>query len=207
MTPAQFGFFSNMLEGKEMVTLPHSERLIPPKFTLKGTVTLPHSEKLIPPKFTLKGMVTLPYSENLIPAKFTLPTDLSTKQRSFVDNTVATAEPSSEHIVLAEPHIWDTIVLGIQITVITLFTLSAWIGIFFIHILFTYTILLSVVMAIIASILASLAYRRAYMQRVKQDARLCTQTIPALSKDTWGHLRVVTADTFNHLAAIGRYRH
>jgi hypothetical protein len=190
-----------------MVTPPHSGRLIPPKFTLKGTVTPPHTERLIPPKFTLKGIVTPPYTERLIPPKFTLPVDLSTKQRGIDTNAVATAEPSSEYIVLPEPHIWDTIVLGIQITVIAFFALSAWIGIFFIHTLFTYTIFLSVVTAIIASILASQAYRRAYMQRVKQDACLCTQTIPALRKDTWGHLRVVTVDTFSHLAAIGRYRH
>src|SRR5712692_5960828 len=97
-----------------MVTPPHSERLIPPKFTLKGTVTPPHSERLIPPKFTL-------------------PVDLSTKQRVIDANAAATAEPSSEYIVLPEPHIWDTSVLGIQITVIALFALSAWIGIFFIH--------------------------------------------------------------------------
>jgi hypothetical protein len=179
-----------MLEGKEMemVTLPLYEKLIPPKFTLKGTITLPHSERLIPPKFTL-------------------PIDLSTKQRGIDANAATTVEPSSERIVLPEPRTWDTIVLGIQITVIALFTLSAWIGIFFIHALFTYTIFLSVVTAIIASILASLAYRRAYVQRVKQDARLCTQTIPALRKDTWSHLQVVTADTFSHLAAIGRYSH
>jgi len=171
-----------------MVTIPLSERLIPPKFTLNGTVTPPHSERLIPPKFTL-------------------PVDISTKQRGIYAYAAAIPEPSSERIVLPEPHIWDTILLGIQITIIALFALSAWIGIFFIHALFTYTIFLSVVTAIIASILASLAYRRAYMQRVKQDARLCTQTIPALRKDTWGHLRVVTVDTFSHLAAIGRYRH
>jgi hypothetical protein len=170
-----------------MVTLSHSERLIPPKFTLKGTIKPPHSERLIPPKFTL-------------------PIDLSTKQRS-IDANAATAEPSSERIALPEPQIWDIIVLGIQITVIVLFALSAWTGIFFIHTLFTYTIFLSVVTAIIASILASLAFRRAYMQRVKQDARLCTQTIPALRKDTWGHLRVVSVDTFSHLIAIGRFRH
>jgi hypothetical protein len=166
-------------------------------------VTLPHSEKLIPPKFTLP--VNL--STKLIPPKFTLPVNLSTKQRGIDANAAATAEPSSERIVLPEPHIWDTIVLGIQITVIALFTLSAWIGIFFIRALFTYTIFLIVVTAIIASILASLAYRRAYMQRVKQDARLCTQTIPALRKDSWGHLRVVTVDTFSHLAAIKRDKH
>jgi hypothetical protein len=177
-----------MLERKEMVTRPHSEKLIPPKFTLKEMVTRPHSERLVPPKFSL-------------------PIDLSTKQRGIGINAAATVEPSSELIVLPEPRIWDTIVLGIQITGIALFTLSVWTGIFFIHALFTYTIFLSVVTAIIASILASLAYRRAYMQWVKQDARLCTQTIPALRKDTWGHLRVVTADTFSHLAAIGRYRH
>jgi hypothetical protein len=170
-----------------MVTLSHSERLIPPKFTLKGTIKPPHSERLIPPKFTL-------------------PIDLSTKQRG-IDANAATAEPSSERIALPEPQIWDIIVLGIQITVIVLFALSAWTGIFFIHALFTYTIFLSVVTAIIASILASLAFRRAYMQRVKQDARLCTQTIPALRKDTWGHLRVVSVDTFSHLIAIGRFRH
>lgn len=170
-----------------MVTLSHSERLIPPKFTLKGTIKPPHSERLIPPKFTL-------------------PIDLSTKQRG-IDANAATAEPSSERIALPEPQIWDIIVLGIQITVIALFALSAWTGIFFIHALFTYTIFLSVVTAIIASILASLAFRRAYMQRVKQDARLCTQTIPALRKDTWGHLRVVSVDTFSHLIAIGRFRH
>jgi hypothetical protein len=170
-----------------MVTLSHSERLIPPKFTLKGTIKPPHSERLIPPKFTL-------------------PIDLSTKQRG-IDANAATAEPSSERIALPEPQIWDIIVLGIQITVIVLFALSAWTGIFFIHTLFTYTIFLSVVTAIIASILASLAFRRAYMQRVKQDARLCTQTIPALRKDTWGHLRVVSVDTFSHLIAIGRFRH
>lgn len=152
-------------------------------------------------------MVTLSHSERLIPPKFTLPIDLSTKQRSIDANATARAEPSSERIALPKPHIWDIIVLGIQITVIAFFALSAWIGIFFIHTLFTYTIFLSVVTAIIASILASLAFRRAYMQRVKQDARLCTQTIPALRKDTWGHLRVVTVDTFSHLAAIGRYRH
>ena len=171
-----------------MVTLSHSERLIPPRFTLTGTVKPPHSERLIPPKFTL-------------------PIDLSTKQHSIDANAAATAEPSSERIALPEPQIWDNIVLGIQITVIALFALSAWIGIFFIHALFTYTIFLSVVTAIIASILVSLAFRRAYMQRVKQDTRLCTQTIPALRKDTWGHLRVVTVDTFSHLAAIGRNRH
>ena len=170
-----------------MVTLSHSERLIPPKFTLKGTIKPPHSERLIPPKFTLH-------------------IDLSTKQRG-IDANAATAEPSSERIALPEPQIWDIIVLGIQITVIVLFALSAWTGIFFIHALFTYTIFLSVVTAIIASILASLAFRRAYMQRVKQDARLCTQTIPALRKDTWGHLRVVSVDTFSHLIAIGRFRH
>jgi hypothetical protein len=151
-------------------------------------------------------MVTLSHSERLIPPKFTLPIDLSTKQRS-IDAKAATAEPSSERIALPEPHIRDSIVLGIQITVIVLFALSAWTGIFFIHALFTYTIFLSVVTAIIASILASLAFRRAYMQRVKQDARLCTQTIPALRKDTWGHLRVVSVDTFSHLAAVGRNRH
>jgi len=154
-----------------------------------------------------KEMVTLSHSERLIPPKFTLPIDLSTKQRSIDANVAATAEPSSERIALPEPHIRDSIVLGIQIAVIVLFALSAWIGIFFIHALFTYTIFLSVVTAIIASILASLAFRRAYMQRVKQDARLCTQTLPALRKDTWGHLRVVTVDTFSHLAAIGRNRH
>jgi hypothetical protein len=170
-----------------MVTLSHSERLIPPKFTLKGTVKPPHSERLIPPKFTL-------------------PSDLSTKQRS-IDAAAAPAEPSLERITLREPRLWDMNVLGIQITVIALLALSAWIGIFSIHTFFTYTIFLSVVTAIIASILASLAFRRAYMQRVKQDARLCTQTLPALRKDTWGHLRVVTVDTFSHLAAIGRDKH
>ena len=148
-------------------------------------------------------MVTLPHSVRLIPPKFTPPLDLSTRQHSLDANA---AEPSSERIALPEPQIWDIIVLGIQITGIALFALSAWIGIFFIHALVTYTIFLSVVTAIIASILASLAFRRAYMQRVKQDTRLCTQTIPALRKDTWGHLRVVTADTFSHLAAIGRNR-
>jgi len=152
-------------------------------------------------------MVTLSPSERLIPPKFTLPMDLSTKQRSIDTNAAATAEPSSERIALPEPQIWDMIVLGIQITGIVLFALSAWIGIFFIHALYTYTIFLSVVTAIIASTLASLAFRRAYMQRVKQDARLCTQTLPTLRKDTWGHLRVVTVDTFSHLVAIGRYRH
>jgi hypothetical protein len=70
-----------------------------------------------------------------------------------------------------------------------------------------YTIFLCVVTAISASILASLAYRRAYMQRVRQDVYLCTQPIPALRKDTWGHLRVVTVDTYSHLVAIRRYRH
>ncbi len=164
-------------------------------------VALPHSEKLIAPKFTL------PYSQKLIAPKFTLPIDFSTKRRVIVANAPATIEPGLERIVLPEPRIWDTIVLRTQITVIALFTLSAWIGIFFIHALFTYTIFLSVVTSIIASILASLAFRRAYMQRVKQDARLCTQTLPALRKDTWGHLRVVTMDTFGHLAAIGRIRH
>jgi len=154
-----------------------------------------------------KEMITLSHSERLIPPKFTLPIDLSTKQHSIDANAAATAEPSSERIALPEPQIWDIIVLGIQITFIALFALSAWIGIFFIHALFTYTIFLSVVTAIIASILASLVFRRAYMQRVKQDTRLCTQTIPALRKDTWGHLRVVTVDTFSHLAAIGRNRH
>ena len=187
MTSVQFRFSLVCLEGKEMVTLSHSERLIPPKFTLKGTVQPPHSERLIPPKFTL-------------------PFNLSTKQHSINANAAAT-EPGSEHIALPEPQIWDSIVLGIQITVIAFFALSAWIGIFFIHALFTYTILLSVVTAIIASILASLAFRRAYMHQVKQDARLCTQTLPALRKDTWGHLRVVTVDTFSHLVAIGRNRH
>jgi hypothetical protein len=170
-----------------MVTLSHSERLIPPKFTLQGTIK-PHSERLIPPKFTL-------------------PIDLSPKQHSIDANAAATAKPSSERIALPEPQIWDMIVLGIQITGIALFTLSAWIGIFFIHALYTYTIFLSVVTAIIASTLASLAFRRAFMQRVKQDARLCTQTLPALRKDTWGHLQVVTVDTFSHLMAIGRSRH
>jgi hypothetical protein len=165
----QFRFFSRMLERKEMVALRHSEKLIPPKFTL--------------------------------------PVNLSTKQRGFAAKAAATAEPSSERIVLPAPHMWDTIVLVIQITVIALFALSAWIGIFFIHTLFTYSIFFSAVTAIITSILASLAYRRAYMQRVKQDARLCTRAIPALRKDTWGHLQVVTVDTFSHLAAIKRDRH
>ena len=154
-----------------------------------------------------KEMVALPYSEKIIPPRFTLPVDLSQKQRGIGNNAPATVEPELERIVLPEPRRWDSIVLWTEITVIALFTLSAWIGIFFIHALFTYTIFLSVVTAIIASILASLAFRRAYMQRVKQDARLCTQTIPALRKDTWGHLRVVTVDTFSHLAAIGRNRH
>jgi aspartyl-tRNA(Asn)/glutamyl-tRNA(Gln) amidotransferase subunit A len=122
-------------------------------------------------------------------------------------NAPTTVELSSERIVMPELRIWDSIVLWTQIAVIALFALSAWIGIFFIHALFTYTIFLSVVTAIIASILASLVYRRAFMQRVKQDARLCTQTIPALRKDSWGHLRVVTADTFSHLVAIRRDRH
>jgi hypothetical protein len=154
-----------------------------------------------------KEMVALPHSEKLIPPRFTLPVDLSRKQRGIVANAPARVECSLERIVLPEPHRWDSIVLRTKITVIAFFTLSAWIGIFFIHALFTYTIFLSVVTAIIASTLASLAYRRAYMQRVKQDARLCTQTIPVLRKDTWGHLRVVTADTFGHLAAIRRGRH
>ena len=164
-------------------------------------VALPRSGNLIPPKFTL------PYSEKLIPPKITLPVDISTKQRVIVANAPATIQPALERIILPEPRLWDTIVLRTQITVIALFTLSAWIGIFFIHALFTYTIFLSAVTSIIASILASLAYRRAYMQRVKQDARLCSQTLPALRKDTWGHLRVVTADTCGHLAAIRRVSH
>jgi hypothetical protein len=168
--------------------------------------TLPHSERLIPPKFTLKVTVTAPHSQRIIPPKFTLPVDLSTKHRDIDVNTTAIVEPSSELVMLPEPHIWDTIVLGIQLTVIALFALLAWIGIFFIHTLFTYTILLSVVTAIITSILVSLAYRRAYMQRVKQNPCLCTQTIPSLRKDTWGHLHVVTVDTFSHLEAIRRYR-
>ena len=171
-----------------MATLPHSERLFPHKITsLIGTIT-PHSERLIPPIFTLSD-------------------DLSTNKRGIDANAAAKAEQGSERIILPEPHIWDTIVLGIQITVIALFATSAWIGIFFIHTLFTYTIFLSVVTAIIASILASLAYRRAYMRRVKQDAGLSTQTIPALRRDTWGHLRVVTVDTFSHLVAIRRNRY
>jgi hypothetical protein len=164
-------------------------------------VALPRSERLIPPKFTL------PYSERLIPPRFTLPINISTKQRVIVANAPATIEPGLERIILPGPRLWNIIVLRAQITVIALFTLLAWIGIFFIHALFTYTIFLSVVTSIIASILASRAYRRAYMQRVKQDARLCTQKIPALRKDTWGHLQVVTADTFGHLAAIRRVRH
>ena len=170
-----------------MATLPHSERLFPHKITLIGTIT-PHSERCIPPKFTH-------------------PDDLSTNKRGIDANAAAIAEQSSRRIILPESHRWDTIVLGIQITVIALFAISAWTGIFFIHTLFTYTIFLSVVTAIIASILASLAYRRAYMRRVKQDASLCTQTIPALRRDTWGHLRVVTVDTFSHLVAIRRNRY
>src|SRR5215469_4607114 len=105
-----------------MVTLPHSVRLIPPKITSTGTVKPPHSVRLIPPKFTP-------------------PLDLSTRQHSLDANA---AEPSSERIALPEPQIWDIIVLGIQITGIALFALSAWIGIFFIHALVTYTIFLSV---------------------------------------------------------------
>ena len=170
-------------------------------------IALAHSEKLIPPKFTLKWTATLPLSEKLIPPKFTLPVDLLTKKRGIYASAPATVEPSLESVVLPEPRIQDSIVLGTQITVIALFTLSAWIGIFFIHALFTYTIFLTVVTAIIASTLMSLAYRRAYMQRVKQNARLCTQTIPVLRKDTWGHLRAVKVDTFSHLEAIRRDRH
>ena len=154
-----------------------------------------------------KEMVALPHSEKLIPPKFTLPVDLSQKQRGIGNNAPATVEPELERIVLPEQRRWDSIVLWTEITVIALFTLSAWIGIFFIHALFTYTIFLSVVTAIIASTLASLAYRRAYVQRVEKNVRLCTQTLPALRKDTWGHLRVVSADTFSHLAAVGRGRH
>ena len=154
-----------------------------------------------------KEMVALPYSEKIIPPRFTLPVDLSQKQRGIGNNAPATVEPELERIVLPEPRRWDSIVLWTEITVIAFFTLSAWIGIFFIHALFTYTIFLSVVTAIIASTLASLAYRRAYVQRVGKDVRLCTQTLPALRKDTWGHLRVVSADTFSHLAAVGRGRH
>jgi hypothetical protein len=170
-------------------------------------VTLTPTERLIPPKFTLPGTIQPPRTKRLIPPKFTLPIDLSTKQYSIHANAVATAEPSSEYIALPEPQMWDNIVLGIQVTGIALFALSALIGIFFIHALYTYTIFLSVVTAIIASTLASLAFRRAYLQRVKRDARLCTQTLPALRTDTWGHLRVVTVDTFRHLKAIGRSRH
>ena len=152
-------------------------------------------------------MVALPQSQKLIPPKFTLPVDLSTKKRGIFVSAPATVEPNLGSVVLPEPRRRDSIVLGTQITVIALFTLSAWIGIFFIHALFTYTIFLTVVTAIIASTLMSLAYRRAYMQRLKQNARLSTQTIPVLHKDTWGHLRVVNVDTFSHLATIRRTRH
>jgi hypothetical protein len=78
-------------------------------------------------------MVTLSQSERLIPPRFTLPIDLSTKQHSIDASAAATAEPDSVHIALPEPQMWDMIVLGIQVTVIVLFALSAWIGIFFIH--------------------------------------------------------------------------
>jgi hypothetical protein len=156
-----------------------------------------------------KEMITPSHSERLIPPKFTLPITLSKKQHGIDANTAATATPSSGYIALPELQIRDSIVLGMQITGIVFFAISAWIGIFFIHALFTYTVFLSVVTAIIASILASLAFRRAYMQRVKQETRLylSTQTLPTLRKDTWGHLRVVTVDTLTHLVAIGRNRH
>ena len=59
-----------------MVTLSHSERLIPPKLTLKGTIQPPHSVRLVP-------------------------LDLSTKQCSIDANVAAIAEPSSERIALS----------------------------------------------------------------------------------------------------------
>src|SRR5579859_1369082 len=95
-----------------------------------------------------KEMITSSHSEKLIPPKFTLPITLSQKQYGIDVNAAATATPGSGHIALPELQIRDSIVLGMQITGIVFFAISAWIGIFFIHALFTYTVFLSVVTAI-----------------------------------------------------------
>lgn len=179
----------SLLERQEMVALLDSENRIPPRFTL-------------PAKFTF----AVDLSTKLIRPRFTLPFDLAGRRRGIRAYTRTAGELGSEHIALPRLRRWDAIVLWTQLSGIALFTLSAWVGVFLIHVLFTYTIFVCVVTTIIASILASLVYRRAYMRRVRQDARLCTQRIPALHKDTWSHLRAVTADTLSYLAAVGRDR-
>lgn len=112
-----------------------------------------------------------------------------------------------EPIALPEARRWERVVLWVQLAGIALCTLAVWMGLLLFHVLFTYIVFLGIVTTMLASLCASLVYRRAYMRRVQREARLWTQSMRVLHRDTWSHLRAVTTDTLSYLAAVGRERH
>jgi hypothetical protein len=115
-------------------------------------------------------------------------------------------EVDMEPIALPEARVSDVVVLWVQLAGIALCTLTVWVALLLFHVLFTYLVFSGVVTTMVASLCASLVYRRAYMRRVRREARLWTQSMTALRRDTWSHLRAVTADTLSYLAAVGRDR-
>lgn len=168
------------------------------------------SENVIPPRLTLAARPSLPVPADPpvqpVPPRLTLPANLPAEQYDFPVYRPALMETETEPIALPAARGWDAAVLWIELAGIALCTLAIWVALVFFHVLFTYLVFLGVVTTMIASLCASLVYRRAYMQRVQQDARLRTQSMPALHRDTWSHLRAVTADTLSYLAAVGRDR-